>query len=50
MYSREINKITIRNKFPSTYDLMDFLSGSQYFSKIALKSGYHKIRIRQGDE
>ena len=47
-----LNKITIRYKFPlpHIYDLLDCFSSASCFYKIDLNSGYHHIKIREGDE
>src|SRR3954466_7228699 len=48
---RSLNDVTIKNKYPLPVinDLFDQLEGACVFSKIDLRSGYHKLKIREGD-
>ena len=48
---RQLNKVTIRNKYPIPRidDLFDQLQGASVFSKIDLRSGYHQLKVRAED-
>ncbi|KAD7477567.1 hypothetical protein E3N88_00703 [Mikania micrantha] len=48
---RELNKLTIKNKYPLPRidNLFDQLQGASWFSKIDLRSGYHQLKVREQD-
>jgi hypothetical protein len=52
MDHRKLNTLMIKNKFPLPIvdELLDELAGTQFFSKLALRAGYHQICMCPEDE
>ena len=48
---RELNKVTIKNKYPLPRidDLFDQLNGARVFYKLDLQSGYHQLKVKKED-
>ncbi|GJX58485.1 putative reverse transcriptase domain-containing protein [Tanacetum coccineum] len=48
---RGLTKLTVKNHYPLPMidELFDQLQGSQFFSKIDLRSGYHQLRVHEDD-
>ena len=48
---RQLNRVTIHNQYPLPRidELIDQLQGSQVYSKIDLRSGYHQLRVQESD-
>jgi hypothetical protein len=49
MEFRKLNRVIVKNKYPLPRidDLFDQLNNQKIFSKIDLRSGYHKVRIKE---
>ena len=48
---RQLNRVMIKNRYPLPRidDLFDQLRGARVYSKIVLRTGYHKLRVREAN-
>ena len=48
---RQLNRVTIKNRYPllRINDLFDQLRGARVYSKIDLRIGYHRLRVKEAD-
>lgn len=49
---RQLNAITVKGKYPVLIidELLDELSGSSWFTKLDLRSGFYQILLKSGKE
>jgi hypothetical protein len=49
---RGLNRVSVKNRYPLPLisEILDRITGAQYFSKIDVKDAYYRIRIKEGDE
>jgi hypothetical protein len=49
---RGLNTVTTKNRYPLLLitEIIDRVTGANYFSKIDLKDTYYRLRIKEGDK
>jgi hypothetical protein len=49
---RGLNTVTVKNRYPLLLitEIIDRVTGANYFSKIDLKDTYYRLRIKEGNE
>jgi hypothetical protein len=49
---RKLNSITVKNRYPMPVidEILDELTGTKYFAKLDMRSGYHQVRMHPPDE